>query len=146
MPTPAPLQLEELKDDADVAIFDPTRQTGGERYQATLVELQGVELVNATDWGPDSDLVLADSTGRTLGVHLGLDESFSRLPAPEGRFDVVGILDQKSSSGQDGYRLLVMDAADFARVPEPGCLALLTAGMAAGLLCGLRRQRRRVGR
>ncbi len=138
LPAPAPLELAELKDAADVAIFDPTRQAGGEHYQATRVELQGVELVDATGWGPESDLVLADTTGRTLDVHLGLDESYSTLPAPEGPFDVVGILDQNSSSGQDGYRLLVMDAGDFATVPESGSLALLTAGMAAGLMWGLR--------
>ena len=60
---------------------------------------------------------------------MGLNESFDIEPTPEGYFDVVGILDQNSGSGSDGYQLLAMQAGDFSPVPEPGTVALLAAGL-----------------
>jgi len=141
LPTPAAIPLSAIKDADDVAIFDPTRATGGERYQSTLVEIQNVRLLDDSGWGRSSDLTLIDDTSRTLEIHLGLSDSFDTAPAPEGYFNVVGIMDQKSSSGMGGYRLLAMQAGDFSAVPEPTTLALMAAG-AAPLLIGFRRRRR----
>ena len=114
LPIPAAIRLRDLKDDADVAIFDPTRATGGERYQSTLVEIQYVSLLDAQDWGTNADLVLADATGRTFEVHLGRNASFAETPAPTGYFDVIGFVNQASSFGVDGYYLMAMHAEDFA--------------------------------
>ena len=120
LPEPAPVTLSVLKDDSDVAIFDPTRASGGERYQSTRVEIQNVRLADAADWGSNSDLVLTDASGRTLAIHLGLNDSFATTTAPEGYCNVIGILDQKSPSGTAGYRLLAMHADDFTFVGGTG--------------------------
>lgn len=141
LPAPAAISLSAIKDAADVAIFDPTRAAGGERCQSTLVEIQNVRLLDDSGWGRNSDLTLLDDTGRSLEVHLGLSQSFDVTPPPEGYSNVVGIMDQKSSSGTGGYRLLAMQAGDFSVVPEPTSLVLLAVG-AAPLLIGLRRSRR----
>lgn len=138
LPDPIELTLADLKDASNVAIFDPTRQTGGERYQAMLVELNNVRLTAASiaNWGINKDLTLEDDTGRTLGIHLGYNSSFGGT-APQGYFDVVGILDQNDGAGVGGYRLLAMNAGDFAAVPEPGALGVVALAMLA-----LRRRRK----
>ena len=105
-----------------------------------------MRFVNDSGWASDSDLTLIDETGRTLDVHLGLNESFdSELPPegypPEGYFNLVGIMDQKSSSGIDGYRLLAMRAGDFSPIPEPATVMLLAAGAALLLIRVWRRRR-----
>lgn len=148
LPTPTAITLDAVKDAADQPIFDPTRNTGGERYQSTLVEFQNVRFLDDSGWGRNKDLVLVDDSGRSLKVHLGLSEGFDLVAAPSGWFNVVGILDQKASNqtyAKDGYQLLVMDAGDFAAatVPEPATAALLAMG-ACGLLLGAWRRRRRV--
>jgi len=129
LPTPTPIALEALKDATDAVIFDPTRATGGERYQSTLVQIRNVRFLEDTPWACDTNSTLIDATGRTLKIHLGLNESFDLEPTPEGYFDVVGILDQASRLGTDGYQLLAMQAGDFSPVPEPGTVALLAAGL-----------------
>ena len=53
-----------------------------------------MRFVDTSGWGTDSDLVLTDETGRTLDIHLGLNDSFLSQSAPEGWFNVVGIMDQ----------------------------------------------------
>jgi hypothetical protein len=141
LPAPVDITLSAIKDADDAAIFDPTRTTGGEHYQSTLVEIQNVRFVDDSGWGRNSDLVLTDDSGRTLEIHLGLNDSFDTASPPEGYFNVIGIMDQASSSGTGGYRLLAMQASDFSPVPEPASLALLAAG-AATLLIGLGRGRR----
>jgi hypothetical protein len=143
LPEPKDIRLSDIKDSADSAIFDPLRASGGELYQSSLVTIHDVCLATTAGWGTNKDLVLNDGLGHTLDVHLGFDESFSITPAPTGYFDVTGILDQKSDSGKDGYRLLVMDAGSFVSVPEPGtCLSLLAAA-AASLLASVFCSRRR---
>jgi hypothetical protein len=134
LPIAAQLALSELKNSADQAIFDATRQTGGERYQSSLVTLENVRLADTTGWGTNSDLTLTDATGRTLGIHLGLNDNFTTSPAPTGFFNVTGILDQADYSGMVGYRLLAMNAGSFVAVPEPGSMVLLAIGAAAMLL------------
>ncbi|MFW6154066.1 MAG: hypothetical protein ACOC95_02520 [Planctomycetota bacterium] len=116
LPAPTPLALAALKTADDAFIFDPTRQSGGERHQSTRVELRGVWVTDAAAWTADSDITVTDGT-RTFTVHLGLNPSFdgTALFGPGEPFNVVGILDQAASDGvfsTDGYQLLVMDAAD----------------------------------
>jgi hypothetical protein len=144
LPEPTAISLSAIKDSGDVAIFDEDRETGGERYQSTLIEILNVRLQDTSGWGRDSELALIDDTGRTLDIYLGLNPSFDAVAAPEGYFDVVGILNQSSGTGKDGYYLLVMNAADFTilPIPEPAGAVLLAAGMAM-LLVGARWRRRR---
>jgi hypothetical protein len=118
LPEAAVLGLAQLKDAANRARFDPTRQTGGERYQGELVEIQNVRFADPSLFGSDSDMVLVDETGRTLDAYLGLNPGFDSVSLPEvigadGYFAIRGILDQKSASNMDGYRLLVMQADDI---------------------------------
>jgi MYXO-CTERM domain-containing protein len=126
LPEAAPLTLADLKTAADGFLFDPSRQTGGERYQSTRVDLREVWLTGAAAWTADSDITVTDGT-RMFNVHLGLNPSFdgTALFAPGERFNVVGILDQAASNGVysiDGYQLLAMNAADFAAASpfQPG--------------------------
>ncbi|NBC11473.1 MAG: PEP-CTERM sorting domain-containing protein [Planctomycetes bacterium] len=137
-PAAQPLTLDTFKDSSDQYIFDADRETGGERYQSTWVELQNVKLVDdPDDWGSDADLTLTDATGRTLPIHLGMNDSFDTALAPDGWFNVSGIINQ-GGSDTGGYYLLALDAGDF--VPEPASLVLLVGG---GVLIGIRRNRGR---
>ena len=120
LPTPTPITLGDVKDANDADIFDANRQTGGELHQSTLVKIRNVTLQSTAGWGSDSDLTLLDAAGRTLPVHLGLDNSFDSNAAPDGLFDVVGIMDQSDFSGTGGYSLLVMHAGDFTAPAELG--------------------------
>lgn len=121
MPEAVPLDLDELKTGGNEFIFDPARQSGGERYQATRVCLRKVWTNSAVSWSANTDIEVTDGT-RTLTMHLGLNASFdgTRMFGPGEKFDVVGILEQMATNGAlstDGYRLLAMNAADFEAVP-----------------------------
>ena len=140
LPQPAPLALADLKDADNKFVFDASRASGGEHYQATLVELQDVTFTNGQPWGQNVDTTITDASGRTLTVHLGLNDSFANSAAPTGSFNVTGVLDQLDTSFTGGYRLLVMDAGSFAPVPEPPTLALLSIAAFAGLATLWRRR------
>ena len=70
LPRPEVVTLDELKDENDEFIFDPTRQTGGERYQARLIKIENVFFADADDWGPHGELVITDGV-KTFPVKLG---------------------------------------------------------------------------
>jgi hypothetical protein len=109
LPRPEVITLDDLKDHNDHFIFDPSRQTGGEYYQARLVKIKGVYFADANDWRPGGNLVITDGV-KTLAVTLGRGNGIyagsNNLTAP---FDVIGILDQDSPNLTDGYRLYVMN-------------------------------------
>jgi hypothetical protein len=81
--------------------FDPTRQSGGEYYQAMRVRIQDLELVDAEAWhgGAGQRIMVTDGAGRFLPLRMPRHDLG---PAPTGRFDVVGIFNQESGSGIDG--------------------------------------------
>ncbi|MBN1854987.1 MAG: hypothetical protein JW829_19795 [Pirellulales bacterium] len=116
LPEPESLHLNALKDEADQAFFDQTRQTGGEHYQGSRIQIQDV-LFNGLSAGDplssDTTLTVSDATGRSLDVYLGLSASFNSGTVPAGPIQLTGVLDQKSTNGRDGYRLLVMNMADI---------------------------------
>lgn len=133
LPTATALTLSSFKNDDDTFIFDATRQTGGEQYQTTLVELQEVWVDSPVDWTCDNDITVTDGV-RTFNVYLGLNPSFdgTELFAPGEHFNVMGIVDQSSATGMDGYQLLALSADNFTAVPEPATLTLLAmSGLAA---------------
>jgi len=134
LPAPAALSLSDLKNADDSFIFDAARLSGGERYQATRVELQDVWVGSAVDWTSDSDITVTDGV-RTFNVYLGLNASFdgAELFAPGEHFNVAGILDQSSATGMDGYQLLALNAADFSAVPEPAAMTMLALGGVAAM-------------
>jgi hypothetical protein len=110
---PANLTLSDLKNPDDSFIFDGAdRVTGAEHYQGMLVTLQNVHSLSGA-WGPDQDVVVADDTGRTFNLHLSLGTGFSAFGPPGGTFQVTGIMNQDSSSGDAGYYLAVMDSGNL---------------------------------
>jgi hypothetical protein len=145
LPQAADLALSNLKNGANQYIFDPNREMGGEHYQSTRVTIHDVHLADVSAWGTNSDLTLVDAAGLTLPIHLGFNPSFSNTAAPTGYFDVTGILDQLASDGNngtDGYRLLAMNASDFAAVPEPATFLLLAIGATCTIVRYAVRRRR----
>jgi hypothetical protein len=138
LPTPAPILLSDLKTAGDAFIFDPSRQTGGERYQGERVELMNVHVASPQTWTAESLVSITDGV-RTLTLRLGANGSFdgTELFGVGEHFNVVGIMSQSDSGGQGGYQLLAMSPSDLALVPEPTAAAM----MGLGALAALRRRR-----
>jgi hypothetical protein len=120
LPAPEVLSLVSLvrTNDNDPAtfedIFDPTRNTGGERWQGARVRLNGLTLVTTEGW--DSTKLWGQ---RLCSVTDGENRFFSlRHPRyslgepPNGAFDAIGILNQESDSNAQGtnrYELFVQE-------------------------------------
>lgn len=106
---PELVTLDDLKDDQDQFIFDPAREVGCERYQARLVKMEGVSMVDPVGWGPHGQVTITDGVktfpvklGRGNGIYAGsynLDETF----------DIIGILNQEGENLVDGYELYVVN-------------------------------------
>ena len=109
LPRPEVVTLAELKDENDDFIFDPSREKGGEYYQARLIKIEDVYFVDASGWGPDAELVLTDGA-KTIALKLGRGNGIyagsNNLAEP---FDVIGIMDQESQDLRSGYRLYAMN-------------------------------------
>ncbi len=110
LPDPEGIALSDLvkPDDGNAAshedIFDPTRASGGERYQGMRVRLNGLMLVTTNGWNPERDwservCTVTDGQGRFFPL---TTPRYSLGPPPTRRFDAVGILIQESGSGTDG--------------------------------------------
>lgn len=138
LPAPEPITLADLvrPDDGDPAtredLFDPTRQTGGERYQGVRVRLQRIKLTETAGWGQvnwNARLCrVTDGAGRFLPVRTALR---TWGPPPTGWFDAIGILNQESGSGTDGtfgYELFVQEI----EVDEPPRLEISVITWPAG--------------
>lgn len=109
IPNPEVVTLNELKDNNNNFIFDPTRQTGCEYYQARLIKIENVWFVDANNWGPNANLVITNGVktfpvkfGRGNGIYAGSNN----LSEP---FDIIGIMDQQSSNLKSGYLIYVMN-------------------------------------
>lgn len=117
LPAPAPLRLADIwNPQTNAVIFDPTRLTGGERYQGTLVKLLGVRYVdNGSVWAPGNRVTVADGEGRQFSLRLGLNPGFASLAPPPTQFNVVGIFNQEAGGPQgpatSGYEVWAMDPA-----------------------------------
>jgi hypothetical protein len=113
LPQPEEIRISDLKDATDADIFDADRLTGGEYYQARLVRIEDVNIIDPENWGPENTITVMDPGGLTFPVRLGLGEGIARHECPAGQIDVIGILDQKAPGyppdSTMGYRLLVPD-------------------------------------
>jgi hypothetical protein len=110
LPQPEIITLDLVKDSSNQFIFDQTRATGCEYYQARLVRVDDVNIVNPANWAPNGTVTIADKTGRTFPVLLGIGDGFTRYTCPTGQISVIAIFDQEASSTticKDGYRLWV---------------------------------------
>jgi len=118
---PATITLAYVKDTSDQFIFDPSRLSGAEWFQGTLVEILNVSFVSTAGWGPNAQLTIMDDTGRTLPVLLGRGAGFSTCPPPAGQVDLIGIFDQEATAGSPytyGYRLWIPAATGYVRPHE----------------------------
>ncbi len=101
--------LDEIKDNNNNFIFDPTRLTGCEYYQGRLLKIENVWFVDANNWGPNANLAITDGIktfplklGRGNGIYAGSNN----LSEP---FDIIAIMDQQSTNLRSGYLLYVMN-------------------------------------
>ncbi len=125
--------LADLKDESNNFIFDDTRESGCEHYQASLVHLDGLLLQDAGDWALDGTVVVRQGD-LTFDLKLGLDQELLAIDAARLEttpFSVSAILDQEDRDYSDGYkqgyRLWLTSAENLSVVPEPAGLALLAA-------------------
>jgi hypothetical protein len=119
LPQPEAIKLSDLVVPSDAGdgrvepIFDADRLQGPEYYQARLVRIEDVNIVDPENWGPDADITVQDANGLNFPVHLCLGVGFSQYPCPLGWIDMIGIMDQEASGyppdPKTGYRLLVLD-------------------------------------
>ena len=134
LPQPEVIDLNDIKDtnelNFDEYLFDPNRgcdsngvrdfniPATGEYYQARLVRINDVNIVDPENWGPDytdasKTITIKDSKGLTLWVKLGGGTGFSIFECPTGQIDVVGIFDQEPQTPpwppnpKTGYRIWV---------------------------------------
>jgi hypothetical protein len=113
LPQPELFTLDMVKDGSDLYIFDQTRLTGCEYYQARLVRVNDVNIIDPENWAPDGTVTIRDNTGRTFPVKLGIGDGITRYGCPTGQIDVIAIFDQENPSSsppfKSGYRLWVPD-------------------------------------
>lgn len=112
LPAPEVITLDLVKDVNDEYIFDSSRLTGCEYYQARLVRINDVNIIDPENWGPDNTVTVTDANGLTFPVKLGIGDGVTRYACPMGQIDVIAIFDQESSGYtvcKDGYRLWMPD-------------------------------------
>jgi hypothetical protein len=113
-----------VKDSSDNFIFDQTRLSGCEYYQARLVRINDVHFVNDANWGPNGSLLIADSTGKTFPVLLGIGPGITiNSNNLSTEFDLVAIFDQEDGSSPNtaGYRLWVTNYDGNGQILGDGC-------------------------
>ena len=131
------LTLADFKDSSDKFIFDSTRATGCEHYQASLVHLDNLRLSASTTSLVDNKTVTVEQNGLTFNLLLGLtaatdlaNRSITVSDLINNPFSVTAIFDQEGGSAvMSGYRLWLTDASGLTVVPEPNSLILLVVGL-----------------
>ena len=113
LPQAESVTLSALLNEHNEPLFDPNRLEGPEFYQARLVRIEDVNVLDPENWGPNADILITDAHGLTFPVHLCLGTGLSQHPCPTGQIDVLGIMDQKAQAypadPTRGYRVLVLD-------------------------------------
>ncbi len=133
LPDPEVITLADLVTSGTDEIFDQTRQSGGEYYQAMRVRIESIRLTTnyfgSSGWGQthwaDRRCTVTDGEGRYFNLRMPLTDLG---PPPEGWFTAVGILNQESGSGSDGthgYELFVQEIGPELRVVSQGGKMLL---------------------
>jgi hypothetical protein len=120
LPQPEVITLDDVKDGNDEFIFDQTRLTGCEYYQARLVRINDVNIVDPNDWGPDNETIIRAPNGLTFPVRFGIGYGFTKYACPTGQIDIIGIFDQEDEVLLDGwkggYRIWVLNYDGNGRV------------------------------
>ncbi len=126
---PRPLRIPGI---ASCVVFDRTRETGGERYQAQWCTIKNVSVASG-EWTPaNDDLMITDDSGAQLNLYLSGMGDFAGITAPEGKFNVTGIFDQEDPDEPftGNYRLWIKSMADIeqwsqADVDDDGCVNVM---------------------
>ena len=100
-------------------IFDPSRATGGERYQGMRVRITGLTLLSTNGWTTNPDwssrfCTATDGEGRQIPL---IHPLYDLGAAPTNRFDATGVFIQESGSGTDGtfgYELFLQEVTPSA--------------------------------
>jgi hypothetical protein len=109
LPVPEVVTLDGLKDQNDDFIFDSTRLSGCEYYQARLIKIEGLYFADANDWGLYGELTITDGV-KTFPVKLGRGNGFyAGSNNLVESFDVIGILNQESPDLTGGYMLHILN-------------------------------------
>ncbi|NLX55527.1 MAG: hypothetical protein GXY58_10470 [Planctomycetaceae bacterium] len=134
VPVAASITLADLKDSQDEFIFDDSRETGCEYYQASLVHLDNLLLDDTSSWAAGGTVGVRQGD-LTFDMILGLDPMLeaigTRYDLTTTPFSLTAILDQEDTDGApftNGYRLWLTSADDLHVVPEPGALVLAAVG------------------
>ncbi len=97
----------------------------GEVLESQLVIIPNVTLVGApANWPSNGNATLDDGTG-TITVRVTSVVDLAGTPAPQGAFDMRGILGQFDASGIGGYQMLPRDQNDVLMgtpIPDAGVL------------------------
>ena len=120
---PQVIILDQLKDAFDNFMFDQTRTSGCEYYQARLVRVNGVHFVSDANWAPNGKLAITDGTKTfpvLLGIGPGITAGSNNLSTT---FDIIGILDQEDGSSPNtaGYRIWVTNYDGNGTILADGC-------------------------
>ena len=116
MPAVSNITLANLENPDGTFIFDATRATGDEHYQGSLVHLDGLTLVDPSDW-TTGGAVTVKQGGLTFAMQLGSDPALSSINASKlqtATFSVTAILDQEGSDLTGGYLLWMTSASELA--------------------------------
>ncbi len=138
-PAAAAITLADLKDASNQFLFDATRLTGCEHYQASLVHLDDLLLVDPENWGLYNTVTVRQGD-LTFPMQFGLDPALALIDAgllATVPFSATAILNQEapgSGPWTGGYRLWLTNAGDLTVIPEPGTALLLAIGFVAGVL------------
>lgn len=105
-------------------IYTPSVVTSlGENTESKLVRINGLTLVNATQWpaaGSNAN-VQATNGVDTFTIRIDSDGNIDGSPAPSGTFDLIGIGSQfdNSSPYTSGYQIYPRDTNDIIRGAQP---------------------------
>ncbi|MGD9782037.1 MAG: hypothetical protein AB7V14_07780 [Kiritimatiellia bacterium] len=133
LPQAEAIALTKLKNPDDSAIFDETRETGGEHWQGMRVRIDGIRLADTNGWGQaawsNRTCIAVDATGRTLALRMPLTD-LGEPKSTSTYFSAVGILNQESTNWIGHYELFVQEISpelDFVRTSSGGMAARFPA-------------------
>jgi len=115
LPEPEPTTLAELNS------FDPTRLTGGERYQSRRITVEDVVVAELVDgaWGSNGHVLIADAESPDQQITLRLCNVDFGSQAPRTAFRIIGLCGQEPQFAPtpvpgtglvDGYEIWVTRA------------------------------------
>ncbi len=111
LPQAEALELSDLKNADDSAIFDAARAAGGEHWQGMRVRLDGIRLADTNGWGQTAwagrICTATDGAGRTLPLRMPLAD-LGAPPSTSTYFSATGILNQEGGN-TNGYELFVQE-------------------------------------